>query len=360
MAVEPGRLRERRDAHVRMQPGRGEERQAQGELGVDVEPTRRDRLDAAGALGLAGREAEQPAVDPALLARRAGVDAGILDAGEQRLVERRGSRRAGRAHATGSARSASARAAISRAKSRKASAPFEAGIEDDARHAVARRFGEADVARDHGVEDLVAEVRLELLADLRLQRDAGVEHDAQDADHLERRVEVGVHLLDRVDQVREAFEGEVLALHRHDDAVRARQAVQGQQAEAGRAVDEHEVVVGGGGGERAAQALVAPLEPDQLHLGAGQLAVRADDVVAALRARLARLGDRRVLEQDVVDAQVEGALVDAGAHGRVALRIEVDDQGAPAELGETGGQVHGGRGLADAALLVGDAEDSHR
>ena len=50
-----------------------------------------------------------------------------LDAGEQRLVERRWSGRAGGAHATGSARSASARAAISRAKSRNASAPFEAG-----------------------------------------------------------------------------------------------------------------------------------------------------------------------------------------------------------------------------------------
>ena len=88
--------------------------------------------------------------------------------------------------------------------------------------------------------------------------------------------EVGVDLLDRVDEVRQAFEREVLALHRHDDAVRAGQAVEGQQAEAGRAVDEDEVVVGRGGGERAAQALVAPLEADQLDLGARELAVRAD------------------------------------------------------------------------------------
>ena len=127
MAIEPGRLRERRDAHEWAKPRGREERQAQGELGVDAESTWRDRLDAARALGLAGREAEQPAVDPALLARRTGVDPGILDAGEQRLVEGRGGRCSGRAQATGSARSASARAAISRAKSRKASAPFEAG-----------------------------------------------------------------------------------------------------------------------------------------------------------------------------------------------------------------------------------------
>ena len=118
MAIEPGRLRERRDAHVRTQPRRGEERQAERELGVDVEPTGRDRLDAARALGLAGRESEQPAVDPALLARRAGVDAGVLDAGEQRLVEGRGESSRRRVLKRPARRAARRRAPPSRARSR--------------------------------------------------------------------------------------------------------------------------------------------------------------------------------------------------------------------------------------------------
>ena len=46
------------------------------------------------------------------------------------------------------------------------------------------------------------------------------------------------------------------------------------------------------------------------------------------------------------------------ARGGVALRIEVDHQHPVAEIGEAGGQVHGGRRLADAALLVGDGDDA--
>ena len=111
-------------------------------------------------------------------------------------------------------------------------------VEHHAGLAVAGRFGQAHVARDHGVEHLVAEVRLELLADLLLQRDARVEHHPQQADDLQLAVQVGVHLLDGVDQVGQAFEREVFALHRHDHAVRAAQAVQREQAQAGRAVDQ--------------------------------------------------------------------------------------------------------------------------
>jgi hypothetical protein len=53
--------------------------------------------------------------------------------------------------------------------STKACAPLTTPVEHHAGLAVAGRLGQAHVARDHGVEDLVAEVRLELLADLLLQ-----------------------------------------------------------------------------------------------------------------------------------------------------------------------------------------------
>ena len=119
MAVEPGRLRERRDAHERAKPGRRKERQAEGELGVDAESAWRDRLDAARALGLAGREAQQPAVDPALLARRAGVDPGVLDAGEQRLVEARPAVATAAVLKRPARRAARRRAPPSRARSRR-------------------------------------------------------------------------------------------------------------------------------------------------------------------------------------------------------------------------------------------------
>src|SRR5664279_867673 len=222
---------------------------------------------------------------------------------------------------------------------------------------VARGLRQADVARNDSVEDLVAEVRLQLVADLRLQSDARVEHHAQDADDLERRVEVCMDLLDRVDEIGQSLESEVFALHRHDHAVRAGQAVQREQAEARRAIDEDEVVFGRGD-ERATQSLVAAFESHQFDLRAGQLTIRTDDVVAGLRACLSRFGDSRVFEQHVVHAELERTLVDARAHRRVALRVEVDDEDAAADLRQASRKVHGGGRLADAALLVGDAEDA--
>ena len=46
------------------------------------------------------------------------------------------------------------------------------------------------------------------------------------------------------------------------------------------------------------------------------------------------------------------SLRQAERHRRVALRVEVDEQRAVARLGDAGGQVDGGGGLAHAALLV--------
>ena len=61
-------------------------------------------------------------------------------------------------------------------------------------------------------------------------------------------------------------------------------------------------------------------------------------------------------DQDLVDGATQGALVDAAAHGGIALGIEVDQQGALPELGQGRRQIDTGGGLADAALLVGDHE----
>jgi hypothetical protein len=67
-------------------------------------------------------------------------------------------------------------------------------------------------------------MRLELFADLLLQRDSRVVHHTQQADELQLGVQVRVHLLDRVDEVAQrlslsALQREVFALHRDDEAM---------------------------------------------------------------------------------------------------------------------------------------------
>ena len=49
--------------------------------------------------------------------------------------------------------------------------------------------------------------------------------------------------------------------------------------------------------------------------------------------------------------------VHAAAHGGIALRIEVDQQNALAELCECRREIDRGGGFADAAFLVGHTED---
>ncbi|MNH33414.1 hypothetical protein D3C79_939270 [compost metagenome] len=136
---------------------------------------------------------------------------------------------------------------------------------------------------------------LELVADLLLQRGAGIEHDAQQADDLQIGVQIGVHLLDGVDQVGQAFEREIFALHGHDHAIGRAQAVEREHGQAGRAVDQHEVVVGVDGRERPFEALVAALQRHQLDLRAREFAVGAEHVVADFLGEHRGLLDRGVL-----------------------------------------------------------------
>ena len=64
-----------------------------------------------------------------------------------------------------------------------------------------------------------------------------------------------------------------------------------------------------------------------------------------------------IVDQDIVDAVDVGVVLDAQSGGGVALRIDVDDQHVQAGGRQGGGDVDGRRGLAHAALLVGDGED---
>jgi len=73
---------------------------------------------------------------------------------------------------------------------------------------------------------------------------------------------------------------------------------------------------------------------------------------------LARAGHFGHAEQHLIHADGERALVDPAAHRGVTLRIEIDQQHALAVRRYSRGEIHGGRGFADAALLIRDAKDA--
>ena len=62
-------------------------------------------------------------------------------------------------------------------------------------------------------------------------------------------------------------------------------------------------------------------------------------------------------EDQLIAGQRPRLALDAKAGAGVALRVEIDDENAVPRRCQCGRQIDGGRGLADAALLIGDGDD---
>ena len=205
-------------------------------------------------------------------------------------------------------------------------------------------------------------MRCQLIAHLLLQSNARVKHHAQQANDAQVVVEVGLHLLDGVDQIGQPFQSKVFALHGHDHTIGAAKAVECQHGQRRRTVDQYEVVVGVDLGQRVFQPPLTALQFDQLNFRTGELPIGAQNVVPTPRcnqlvAAHSGLGNGGRLQQYVINTQRQTALVHAGPHRGIALGIKIHHQDALAQLGQTGGQIHRGGGFANATLLVGNTKD---
>src|SRR5712672_641744 len=95
------------------------------------------------------------------------------------------------------------------------------------------------------------------------------------------------------------------------------------------------------------------LEARQIHGGRRDMQMRD-------RGGENRLAQRSFAGDEIVGRDLPAFLVDAEPGRGIALRIEVDDEHALADGGERGAEIDRGRGLADAALLVGDRQHPRR
>src|SRR5262245_4350874 len=140
------------------------------------------------------------------------------------------------------------------------------------------RFGIADGLADPGLEDEVAEVLLEDLERLpRVERPAVV-HRREDPLDPDVRIQVLADHAERVLELDETAEREVLALDGHDHAVGRDQRVDRQQAQRRRRVDDDEVVAVEHRLERLLQGALAPDHRGERELGAGQVDRRDREV----------------------------------------------------------------------------------
>ena len=179
--------------------------------------------------------------------------------------------------------------------------------------------------------------------------------------------EIGIerllHLLDRLQQLRQTFEREELALQRNENGVRRRHRIHGEKIEGGRTIDQHIGVVARrvAAVERCdciAEAEGAVARGRNLKLDPGQIHRRGGDMQTRHRRLQDRVAQLRFADQHVVGRAFAVAAINAETGRRVALRIKIDDQHPLADGGQSGAQIDRGRGLADATLLIGERQDA--
>src|SRR2546428_4872589 len=236
------------------------------------------------------------------------------------------------------------------------------------RNAIARRFGETDIARDHCTVEFVTEVLLQIGRHVERERVARVVHRAQQSLDFELRIQMRTHAADGLDQIGQALERVILALHRNQNAVRGAQTVEREQRQRRRAIQENEIVIvrylryrhsnlRQRFGKRVFQAHLAFRQIDQLDLRAGELAVRWNEIEAARGRDGTNVGDFLFPKKDLVNSESKRSLINAGSHCCIALRIQIDQKHAALHGNQAGRQIDAGCGLADTALLVGDGDN---
>ena len=135
-------------------------------------------------------------------------------------------------------------------------------------------------------------------------------------------------------------------------SVELAKAVLRQRAQRGGAVDEHEVV----GCKRGGQVLAKPVGLAAVVAGQGLHVAEAAAAGQEFQAGDSG-GDQRLSQGRAGDQRVAVGRLAAQSAGGVALRIEVDQQGVRAGLGQRDGQIDGRGGLAHPPLLVGNTKN---
>ena len=141
---------------------------------------------------------------------------------------------------------------------------------------MAGSFRQPDVTRYHGLEDAVAEEVLKVIADLMGEVGSVVEHRKQDALDSELGAVGAANAVQRIHQLRNAFQGKVFTLNGYQHRVGSHKRVQSKQVKGGRAVEEQEVKGVAQGRKLALKHVLAALLVRELEVGAHQVLLRRD------------------------------------------------------------------------------------
>ena len=198
---------------------------------------------------------------------------------------------------------------------------------------------------------------LDLLVDVLADHGALVVQRDDDAENLEVGIGPRLDLVDRLEEVVGALQGEVGGLDRDQDMRRGDHRVDRDHPEGRRRVDEDRVVPAADAVDLVAQAEVPVDLTEQLRLDLGQRDTRRGDV-EVLEA------DGRTMSESFTSASVRTSNMDFSTDFRSRYDIVLLPWGSRSTrrvfwpfLSEGRRQVDRGRGLSDAALLICDGDD---
>ena len=164
-----------------------------------------------------------------------------------------------------------------------------------------------------------------------------------------------LHAVHGLEEQAETLEGEVLALERDDDEIRRNEAVESEQAEGRRAVDEDVVEPVCQGREGTLEEVLPVVFVHQLHGGTGEIDAGRNDREIGNGALLDGGVWRDLAHDELVDSRL--ILLRAYRAGGIALGIEIHQEHLLAGFRKIGSEVDRRRRLADSSLLIRENDD---
>lgn len=194
--------------------------------------------------------------------------------------------------------------------------------------AVAWRLSQADVSRDHGIEDIRFKELAEFSRYLFGEIGAVVVHRQEDT--LDRQgVLVGLaDSCDGIHELRDAFEGEELALDGDEYAICGEKGVECEEIEGRWTVQDDEVKLLSDFGQGVAKEEFAVFGFDDFQVGADQSLFRGDEVKPFEVGMKNRFLSGMFRDKDVVKGWAWLVFWDTKAGGSVGLGITVNEEDA--------------------------------
>ena len=166
--------------------------------------------------------------------------------------------------------------------------------------------------------------------------------------------------LDQVENFTNPLQSEVFALDGYENLFCSDEGAGHEEANAGRAVEDDQIEGGieAKGIESGTDMAERVVHSGEVHFGPGEVEFGSENLKVGVTGRLQHIEGTGLAEENGVEA-FAGHVPQAEATGGIGLGIKIDEEDPATCFGRSRGEVNGGGGLADPALLINDSHDAH-